>query len=71
MPANGILAVELGKAHVEAGDVPSGRPSEARQDSWKYAAFQPCGQEPPNSFGTYAGLPTQPRVMQFALRYEF
>src|ERR1700674_1374338 len=27
--------------------------------------------QPPNSFGTYAGLLTQPRVMQFALRYEF
>lgn len=27
--------------------------------------------QPPSSFGTYAGLLTQPRVMQFALRYEF
>jgi hypothetical protein len=25
----------------------------------------------PNEFGTYSSLLTQPRVMQFALRYEF
>jgi len=25
----------------------------------------------PSAFGDYAGLLTQPRVMQFALRYEF
>jgi len=25
----------------------------------------------PSAFGTYSGLLTQPRVMQFALRYEF
>jgi hypothetical protein len=25
----------------------------------------------PGSFGAYTGLLTQPRVMQFALRYEF
>jgi hypothetical protein len=28
-------------------------------------------QQLPQSFGTYTGLLTQPRVMQFALRYEF
>jgi hypothetical protein len=27
--------------------------------------------QPPNQFGTYSSLLTQPRVMQFALRYEF
>jgi len=27
--------------------------------------------QPPSAFGTYSGLLTQPRVMQFALRYEF
>jgi hypothetical protein len=27
--------------------------------------------QPANAFGTYSGLLTQPRVMQFALRYEF
>jgi hypothetical protein len=27
--------------------------------------------QPPDAFGTYSGLLTQPRVMQFALRYEF
>jgi hypothetical protein len=27
--------------------------------------------QPANAFGTYRGLPIQPRVMQFALRYEF
>jgi hypothetical protein len=31
----------------------------------------PSLNQPPNAFGTYAGLLTQPRVMQFALRYEF
>jgi len=28
-------------------------------------------QQVPNTFGNYTGLLTQPRVMQFALRYEF
>ena len=28
-------------------------------------------QQLPESFGAYTGLLTQPRVMQFALRYEF
>ena len=28
-------------------------------------------QQVPKSFGDYTGLLTQPRVMQFALRYEF
>ncbi|HTM39994.1 MAG TPA: hypothetical protein VL177_03745, partial [Terriglobales bacterium] len=28
-------------------------------------------QQVPNTFGSYTGLLTQPRVMQFALRYEF
>jgi len=28
-------------------------------------------QQLPSSFGAYTGLLTQPRVMQFALRYEF
>ena len=37
---------------------------------------QACGciaslQQVPNTFGNYTGLLTQPRVMQFALRYEF
>ncbi len=27
--------------------------------------------QPANAFGTYSGLLTQPRVMQFAMRYEF
>jgi len=27
--------------------------------------------QPPSQFGTYSSLLTQPRVMQFALRYEF
>jgi len=28
-------------------------------------------QQVPNTFGNYTGLLTQPRVMQFAVRYEF
>ena len=28
-------------------------------------------QQLPDAFGSYTGLLTQPRVMQFALRYEF
>jgi hypothetical protein len=31
----------------------------------------PSLQQGPNNFGDYTGLLTQPRVMQFALRYEF
>ena len=33
--------------------------------------LSPSLQQVPSSFGDYTGLLTQPRVMQFALRYEF
>jgi hypothetical protein len=33
--------------------------------------FAPNLQQTPQFFGDYTGLLTQPRVMQFALRYEF
>jgi len=31
----------------------------------------PSLQQVPSTFGAYAGLLTNPRVMQFALRYQF